>query len=81
LAILSWIVIGLIAGWVAQRVVGGRSYVLNDLAIGLVGAIIGGLLFTNLSPAGTQPGFFESLFSAAVGAVIFLLGWRLFSRR
>lgn len=76
---ISWVIIGLVAGWVAHRVLGGRSYILNNLALGLVGAIVGGLLYTRLSPE-TQPGFFVSLVSATVGAIIFLLVWRAIRR-
>jgi uncharacterized membrane protein YeaQ/YmgE (transglycosylase-associated protein family) len=76
---VSWVVIGLIAGWAANQILGGRGGLLNNLAIGLIGAIVGGLLFTRISHA-AAPGFFESLVSAIVGAVIFLGVWRAIRR-
>jgi uncharacterized membrane protein YeaQ/YmgE (transglycosylase-associated protein family) len=77
--ILSSIVVGLIAGWLAHRVLGDRGGVLSNLALGLVGAIVGGVLFTYLSPA-LRPGFFASLVTASVGAIIFLAVWRAIAR-
>jgi uncharacterized membrane protein YeaQ/YmgE (transglycosylase-associated protein family) len=79
LGIISWIIIGLIAGWLAHRILGGRGGILNNLAVGLVGAIVGGILFTKLSVAVT-PDFFGSLITAVVGALIFLLVWRAIRR-
>jgi uncharacterized membrane protein YeaQ/YmgE (transglycosylase-associated protein family) len=80
LGVLFWIVIGLIAGWIANQVLGGRGGLLNNLTIGLVGAIVGGVLFTKFSQI-AAPGFFESLISAVVGAIIFLSVWRAFQLR
>ncbi len=79
MGIISWIVIGLIAGWLAHRILGGRGGILNNLAVGLVGAIVGGVLFTKLSVA-VAPDFFGSLITAVVGALIFLLVWRAIRR-
>jgi len=77
--ILSWIVIGLIAGWLAHRILGSRGGLLNNLAIGLIGAVVGGVLFTKLSVQ-VAPDFFGSLITAVVGAVIFLFIWRAIRR-
>ena len=79
MGVISWIVIGLIAGWLANRIVGGRGGILHNLAVGLVGAIVGGVLFTKLSLA-VEPDFFGSLITATVGAVIFLVIWRAIRR-
>ncbi len=79
MGVLSWIVIGLLAGWIATRILGGSGGILHHLAIGLVGGVVGGLLFTNLSPA-AMPTFIGSLLSATAGAVILLLIWRAIRR-
>jgi uncharacterized membrane protein YeaQ/YmgE (transglycosylase-associated protein family) len=79
LGVLSWIIIGLLAGWFATRLLGGSGGILHHLAIGLVGGVIGGILFTKLSPA-AMPTFVGSLISATVGAVILLLVWRAIRR-
>lgn len=74
---LMFIVIGLIAGALAGRVVSGHGYgLLGDLVIGVVGAFLGGWLFAAfLGIAGT--GFLMSLLSAFIGAVVLLWVIRL----
>jgi uncharacterized membrane protein YeaQ/YmgE (transglycosylase-associated protein family) len=80
LAIIIWIVIGLIAGWLATQLLGGRDGKLpQNLTLGLVGAVLGGLLFTYLSTA-HRPSFFDSLLAAMVGAVVVLVIWRAIRR-
>ena len=79
MSIIVWIVIGLIAGWLANVILGGRGGgLLYNLAVGLVGAIVGGFIFDSLHiiPAG----FVGTLVSATVGAVVFLLIWRAIKR-
>ena len=75
MGILAWIVIGLIAGWLATQLLGGRGGLFYNLAVGLVGAIVGGFLFSKLNIAVTQD-FWGSLITATIGAVIFLAVWR-----
>ena len=79
MGVLEWIVVGLIAGWLANQILGGGSGgLLYNLAIGLVGAIVGGLIFGSLQ---IMPvGFVGELVSATVGAVVFLLIWRAIRR-
>lgn len=79
MGILEWIVVGLIAGWLAHQLLGGGGGgLLYNLAVGLVGAIVGGLIFgsLNIMPVG----FVGELVSATVGAVVFLLIWRAIRR-
>ena len=49
MGILAWIIIGLIAGWLASQILGGRGGLLYNLAVGLVGAIVGGFLCSKLN--------------------------------
>jgi uncharacterized membrane protein YeaQ/YmgE (transglycosylase-associated protein family) len=79
MGILIWIVIGLIAGWLASQILGGRGGLLHNLAVGLIGAIVGGILFDQLGMA-VKPGFLGELISATIGAVVFLLIWRAIRR-
>jgi uncharacterized membrane protein YeaQ/YmgE (transglycosylase-associated protein family) len=79
MAVISWIVIGLIAGWLAAQLLGARGGVLNNLAVGLIGGVLGGFLFRHLS-TDPRPNFFGSLLTATVGAVLVLLIWRLIRR-
>ena len=46
--ILIWMAIGLVAGWLASRVVGGGYGVIGDIVLGIVGAFLGGLIFRAL---------------------------------
>jgi uncharacterized membrane protein YeaQ/YmgE (transglycosylase-associated protein family) len=49
MGILSWVIVGLIAGWLAGVVIKGRGYgLLGNILIGIVGALIGGYLATGL---------------------------------
>lgn len=76
--LLGWIIIGLIAGWLAGVVGRGRGFgCLADIILGLIGAIIGGWIFTKL---GIQAGgVLGSLAAAFVGAVVLVAIARLFA--
>ena len=79
MGILIWIVIGLIAGWLANQILGGRhGGLLYNLAVGLVGAVVGGLIFSSLNIF--PVGFIGELVSATIGAIVFLLIWRAIRR-
>jgi len=82
MGILSWIVVGLIAGWLAGLVVRGSGFgVLGDIIIGIVGGLLGGWIATSLLHLGTDVTGINlgSIVVAFVGAVILLLIVRLFS--
>lgn len=77
---LSWIVIGLIAGAVASRVVAGRGFgCLADIVVGVAGAIIGGFLLGALFGVSGTVGFWGSLVVAFLGAAALLAGLKLLS--
>ena len=69
MGIILWIIIGLIAGWLAHVILGGRGGILYNLAVGLVGAIVDGFIFSKLKIAVTQD-FWGSLITATIGAVV-----------
>ena len=74
--IVSWIVIGALAGWVASLIMGtnDRQGCLLDIVVGIVGAFIGGLLWQLISGEPVAIGFnIGSFLIAVVGAVILLL--------
>ncbi|HEU0297202.1 MAG TPA: GlsB/YeaQ/YmgE family stress response membrane protein [Anaerolineales bacterium] len=49
MGILSWIIVGLIAGWLANQVMrGGRGNAVTDIVVGIVGGIVGGFLAAQL---------------------------------
>jgi uncharacterized membrane protein YeaQ/YmgE (transglycosylase-associated protein family) len=85
-ALLTWLVIGLIAGALAGRLVQGKGLgCLLDIVVGLAGAILGGLIVHQLDPsllaAGGLAGFVEDVVVAFLGAVILLCVVSLFTRR
>jgi uncharacterized membrane protein YeaQ/YmgE (transglycosylase-associated protein family) len=68
-SILGWIIIGLIAGWLAGKISRGEGYgCLTDIVLGLVGSLLGGWIFMRLGILGG--GFIYSLAAATLGAVI-----------
>ena len=79
MGIIAWIFIGLIAGWLAHVILGGRGGIFGNLAVGLVGAIIGGFLFEKLN-LHVMPDFWGNLITATIGAIVFLLIWRAIRR-
>jgi uncharacterized membrane protein YeaQ/YmgE (transglycosylase-associated protein family) len=76
--IIWWILIGLIAGWLAGTIARGRGFgCITDVILGLVGAVIGGWIFSRLGIA--TFGFLGSLAAATVGAVLLVAVARLFA--
>jgi uncharacterized membrane protein YeaQ/YmgE (transglycosylase-associated protein family) len=77
-SILGWIVIGLIAGWLAGKISRGEGFgCLTDIVLGLVGSLLGGWIFTRLGIFGG--GFIYSLAAATLGAVILVSIVHLFA--
>lgn len=79
MGIIAWIIIGLVAGWLATQILGGGGGLLYNLAVGLVGAIVGGFLFEKLN-LHVMPDFWGNLITATIGAIVFLLIWRAIRR-
>ena len=75
--ILLWIVIGLIAGWLASAVVGGGFGLIGDIVVGVVGALVGGFVFRALHISSPFGGLAGTIFVAFIGAVVLLLLLRL----
>ena len=82
MSILGWIILGLISGFIASKIVNrtGEGFFL-DIILGIVGAIVGGVLFTAVGASGVTGFNLYSLFVAVVGAVIVLLLYHLVFRR
>ena len=77
---LLWLVVGLIAGWLASAVVGGGFGLVGDIVVGIVGAFLGGFIFRALGVGSPFGGLAGSIFVAFVGAVVLLLLLRLVRR-
>lgn len=83
MSILAWIFLGLISGFIASRIVNkqGEGFVL-DVVLGIVGAVIGGFLFTRMGAAGVTGFNLYSMFVAMIGSVAVLVAYHaLFARR
>jgi uncharacterized membrane protein YeaQ/YmgE (transglycosylase-associated protein family) len=75
---LGWIILGLIAGWLAGKLVRGEGFgCIGDVILGLIGSVIGGWLFTKLGIVHTNT-FLFSLAAATVGAVVLVAIAHLF---
>ncbi len=84
MGILAWIVVGLVAGFLASLVMRGGGYgIVGDIVIGMVGAVIGGFLAgTLLNIPDVMTGInITSIFVAFIGAVILIAFLRLVSGR
>jgi uncharacterized membrane protein YeaQ/YmgE (transglycosylase-associated protein family) len=82
MSIIGWIVLGLISGFVASKIVNktGEGFIL-DIVLGVVGAIVGGFIFTEFGATGVTGFNFYSMFVAVVGAIIVLVLYHsIFSR-
>ena len=77
---LLWILVGLISGAIAARVVAGRGFgCLADILVGIVGAFIGGWLLGFFFDVNTTVGFWGSLVVAFIGAAVLLAALKLLS--
>jgi uncharacterized membrane protein YeaQ/YmgE (transglycosylase-associated protein family) len=75
--ILGWIVFGALTGWLASKIVNkrGEGCMINT-ALGLLGAVVGGFIFRQLTGFRYEfHGFFLSMFVAVIGAVLVLLAY------
>ena len=78
---LLWIVIGIAAGFIAEKVMRGNHGLIMNLIVGLVGAVIGGFLFVKLLGLDLGPDWLNALVFASLGAIILLFLSRLIKRR
>lgn len=79
MGIFAWIVIGLIAGWLAARITNAPGGLVRNLIVGLVGSLVGGFLFAKLG-LHVVPDFWGELITAVIGAVVFLFLWQAIRR-
>jgi uncharacterized membrane protein YeaQ/YmgE (transglycosylase-associated protein family) len=82
MSIIAWIVLGLIAGFIASRIVNksGEGVVL-DIVLGVVGAVVGGWLFSVFGMSGVSGLNIYSLLVAVIGAVVVLFAYHAITGR
>ncbi len=75
-----FILIGLVAGWLAGQIMRGGGFgVVGDIIVGIVGALIGGFLFGQMG-VGAGGGMLGSIIVATIGAIILIFALRLIKR-
>jgi uncharacterized membrane protein YeaQ/YmgE (transglycosylase-associated protein family) len=72
--VISWIVLGLIAGFIGSKIVNkrGEGFFL-DIVLGVVGALVGGFLFSLFGASGVTGFNLYSMFVAIVGSIVVLV--------
>ncbi|TIX68071.1 MAG: GlsB/YeaQ/YmgE family stress response membrane protein, partial [Mesorhizobium sp.] len=80
MSILSWIILGAIAGFVGSKIVNksGQGLVL-DIVLGIVGAVVGGLIFSAFGASGVTGLNIYSLIVAVLGSVVVLWAYHQFT--
>jgi uncharacterized membrane protein YeaQ/YmgE (transglycosylase-associated protein family) len=84
MSVLAWIVVGLIAGWLAGVVMKGGGYgLIGNIVVGVVGGLLGGWLASSVLHIGAEVNGInlESILVAFLGAVVLLILLRLISGR
>jgi uncharacterized membrane protein YeaQ/YmgE (transglycosylase-associated protein family) len=74
MSIIGWLVLGLIAGFIASKIVNktGEGVIL-DIVLGIIGAVVGGFLFSLIGAEGVTGFNIYSMFVAIIGAIVMLL--------
>jgi uncharacterized membrane protein YeaQ/YmgE (transglycosylase-associated protein family) len=81
IGIIGWIVLGLIAGFIASKIVNREgSGIILDIVLGVIGAFVGGWLFHQLGMAGASGFNPYSMLVAIVGAIVVLVIYHLIRR-
>ena len=78
--LLTWLIVGLIAGVLASFVMGGGFGIVGDIIVGIVGAFLGGWIFRTLGVGTPFGGLAGTIFVAFIGAVVLLFLLRLIRR-
>jgi len=83
MSILSWIVVGLIAGWLAGMVMKGGGYgLIGDIVVGVIGGLLGGFIASYFFDVGDPMSGINlpSILIAFLGAIVLIFLLRLVSR-
>ncbi len=82
MGIIAWLVVGLLAGWIASMIVNRSGEgPLMDIVLGVVGAFVGGFVFNLLGYGGVSGINLYSIFVAVIGAVVVLVIYHALFRR
>lgn len=78
--LLTWLIVGLVAGVLASFVMGGGYGIIGDIIIGIIGAFLGGWIFRTLGIHSPLAGLAGTILVAFIGAVVLLFILRLIRR-
>jgi uncharacterized membrane protein YeaQ/YmgE (transglycosylase-associated protein family) len=82
MGIIAWIVLGAIAGWITNLIMGGGEGIILTIILGIVGAIVGGFLAGNVLGIADVTGLnIESIVVAVIGAIIVVVVYRAIGGR
>ena len=74
MSIIVWIILGLVAGFIGSKIVNKRGVgMIWDIVLGIVGAIVGGFIFSFVGASGVTGFNVYSLFVAVIGSIVVLL--------
>jgi len=80
MSLLVFLLVGIVAGWLAGKLVRGGGFgLIGDLVVGVIGAFVGGFLFNSLGVS-SGGGLLGSILVATIGAVVLLMLIRLIKR-
>lgn len=78
--ILFWIVIGALAGWLADLLMHTDHGLVTDIILGILGAFVGGFLFSLIGAPGVTGFNIYSIFVAVIGAIVLIWLGRVFGK-
>ncbi|HEV2362823.1 MAG TPA: GlsB/YeaQ/YmgE family stress response membrane protein [Caulobacteraceae bacterium] len=82
MSIIGWLVLGLIAGFIASKIVNRRGEgLVMDIVLGVIGAFVGGFIFSLIGAAGVTGFNIWSMFVAIIGAIVVLFIYHALFRR
>jgi uncharacterized membrane protein YeaQ/YmgE (transglycosylase-associated protein family) len=82
MSIVGWLILGLVAGFIASKIVNRSGQgVIVDIVLGIVGAVVGGFLFTQFGATGVTGFNVYSMVVAVVGAIVVLVIYHMVAGR
>jgi uncharacterized membrane protein YeaQ/YmgE (transglycosylase-associated protein family) len=82
MSILGWLILGLIAGFIASKIVNNSGQgVVVDIVLGIIGAVVGGFLFNQFGAAGVTGFNIYSMVVAVIGAIVVLVIYHMIAGR
>jgi uncharacterized membrane protein YeaQ/YmgE (transglycosylase-associated protein family) len=82
MGIIAWIILGAIAGFITNLIMGGKEGVIETIILGIIGAVVGGFLAGTVLKVADVTGInITSIVVAVIGAIIVVLVYRMFMGR